>query len=158
MALSLSGMPYERPHEAASWLLDDLADGAAELGRPLTDEERELLAGAASDAMTNLTRDEALNFNNEMVTLIRGVINLRLDPAWKRRRKASLRASGGPGWRDLWFNYRSKRACSGIRAPLGWLGRYEILYDSNADIMLSPVMQNVILGNSAAGETGPWRN
>lgn len=151
-------MEHESPHDAARWLLDDLADGANELGRPLSDENRRLLASPMAVVMADVEPDSGKHLNNELVMLIRDVINLRLDADWKRRRKAQLRSSAGSMWRDEWFNYKAKRARSGMRAPIGWLGRYEKLYQANADLFLSAILQNVVLGNPLAGETSPWRN
>lgn len=156
--LSISSMEHESTYETARWLLDDLADGARELGRPLSDDTLQLLASPIAAVMVEVDPEDGKHLNNDLVVLIRDVINLRLEADWKRRRKAQLRSSAGSMWRDEWFNYKAKRVRTGMRAPIGWLGRYEKLHETNADLFLSAVLQNVILGNPLAGETSPWRN
>jgi hypothetical protein len=46
----------------------------------------------------------------------------------------------------------------GLRVPVAWEDRYELVYETGLPWTVSVVMQNAFLGNPLAGEKRPWKS
>lgn len=158
--------------EAAHWLVRNLSESlsAMALSNPSYLEHQTRVSETSmwltrpwGMFVTEFSPEAVLATNNYYVRIIREAIVwqnnnwriLRDKYLNQHRLMAQYGVHESPEFR---FMFKPRRTRSGMRAPLVWSHHYHALWESNFDCLMSPIVQNVVLGNEPGGETKPWRN
>lgn len=158
--------------EAAHWLVRNLSESLDAMASASPDyvehqtrvsETSMWLSRPWHQFIEQFTPEAGLATNNYYVQIIRETI-IWQNINWRALRDKYLNeyqllsqygVNASPEFR---FMFKPRRTRSGMRAPLVWSHHYHALWESNFDCLMSPIVQNVVLGNEPGGETKPWRN
>lgn len=158
--------------EAASWLIRNLGESLRAMAKQdnayIEHESRvnktaRWLSKPTRVFMESHSSDAARAMNSYYVRIIREVVNWQ-NANWRELRDrylAGYRLFAEYGYHEspeFRFMFKPRRTPSGMKAPLVWTHHYQALHASNWDCLMSGIVQNVVLGNPAAGETRAWRN